>query len=178
MGSRQGQRIGALAALALALACQQQSAPASLDDTPENRTAQIGRYFQAMPPENLLKDIVDKMSSRMPDDQRTIFVDMMTKHIDMAKLETAMREAMGKHFTADELRALADFYGSPLGKSAMGKFGNYMADVMPTIQGEVIAAMGKVRSEMEAKAAAPAPPAGEQPAPAAADAPAEPPKKE
>src|SRR5262245_100935 len=133
----------------LAIACQPSSTPAPLEDTPENRSAQIDRYFAAQPPEQMLKDMVSKMSARMPDEQRTLFVDLMTKHLDIAKLNTAMRESMAKHFTAGELRALADFYGSDLGKSAMAKFGTYMSDVMPTIQTEIMSAVAKAQSEFE-----------------------------
>jgi hypothetical protein len=39
---------------------------------------------------------------------------------------------------------LADFYGSPVGKSAMQKFGAYMADVMPAIQAEMLKAQAKM----------------------------------
>jgi hypothetical protein len=53
---------------------------------------------------------------------------------------------MVKIFTAQELNALADFYGSPVGKSAMGKFGIYMAEVMPALQQELIQAMGQART--------------------------------
>ena len=141
--------VAGLGSLFAVLACQPSSSPASLEDTPENRSAQIDRYFQAQPPEQMLRDMVDKMSARMPDEQRGLFVELMTKQLDVAKLNGAMRESMAKHFTADELRALADFYGSPLGKSAMGKFGNYMADVMPTIQAEIMAAVGRAQSEFQ-----------------------------
>ena len=55
-----------------------------------------------------------------------------------------MTDAMVKHFTTDELKALADFYGSPVGKSAMQKFGAYMADVMPAIQAEMQKAQAKL----------------------------------
>src|SRR5262245_57940327 len=159
--------IAAVLVIALATACERPSAPTSLEDTPENRSAQIDRYFQAMPPESLLRDVVENMTARMPDEQRANFIDLLTKQIDMAKLDSAMRDAMGKHFTADEIRALADFYASSLGKSAMAKFGNYMAEVMPPIQAEIVAAAGRIQSEMESKAAAPpTSPAEEAPAPA------------
>jgi hypothetical protein len=39
-------------------------------------------------------------------------------------------DAMVKDFTTDELKALADFYSSPVGKSAMQKFGTYTADII------------------------------------------------
>ena len=50
---------------------------------------------------------------------------------------------MVKHFTTEELKALADFYGSPVGKSAMQKFGAYMADIMPVMQAEIMKAQAK-----------------------------------
>jgi hypothetical protein len=39
---------------------------------------------------------------------------------------------------------LADFYGSPVGKSAMQKFGAYMADIMPVVQAEIMKAATKM----------------------------------
>jgi hypothetical protein len=135
---------------AMALACQP-SAPAPLEDTPENRSTQIDRYFESTPPEALVKDMLNKMTARMPDQQRTLFVERITKHLDMPKLRTIMHDAMSKNFTADELRALADFYGSPNGKSVMAKFGTYMQEAMPAIQQEFIAAAGKAQSEMQSE---------------------------
>ena len=57
-----------------------------------------------------------------------------------------MTDAMVKNFTTEELKALADFYGSPVGKSAMQKFGAYMADIMSLVQAEIIKAAGKAES--------------------------------
>jgi hypothetical protein len=55
---------------------------------------------------------------------------------------------MVKNFTTEELKALADFYGSPIGKAAMKKIGPYMADVMPIVQAEVMKAMAKTNLEL------------------------------
>ena len=44
---------------------------------------------------------------------------------------------LGATISADELNALADFYGSSVGASAMKKFGAYMADVAPALQLEL-----------------------------------------
>jgi hypothetical protein len=43
---------------------------------------------------------------------------------------------------------LADFYGSPVGKSAMQKFGAYMADIMPTMEAEIMKAQAKLNQSM------------------------------
>ena len=48
----------------------------------------------------------------------------MTKHLDIGRVTAAIKAAMVKTFTADELKALADFYGSEVGRSAMAKMGD------------------------------------------------------
>jgi hypothetical protein len=67
----------------------------------------------------------------------------MTTQVDIAALSKAMTDSMVKNFTIEE-KALADFYGSPVGKSAMQKFGAYMADIMPVVQAEIMKAAAKM----------------------------------
>ena len=116
----------------------------SATDTPETRHHEADRYLQAIPPKALFEDMADKMATNLPADQRQQFKQMMTKDLDIAALSKAMTDAMVKHFTTEELKALADFYGSPVGKSAMQKFGAYMADVMPTLEAEIMKAQAKL----------------------------------
>ena len=71
--------------------------------------------------------MADKMAATVPADQREQFKKLMTTQVDIAALSKAMIDAMVKNFTTEELKALADFYGSPVGKSAMQKFGAYMS---------------------------------------------------
>jgi len=112
-------------------------------DTPETRRKEADRYLQAVPPKAMFEDMADKMAVNLPADQRAQFKQMMTSQLDIAALTKAMTDSMVKHFTTEELKALADFYGSPVGKSAMRKFGDYMADVMPAIQAEMMKAQQK-----------------------------------
>jgi hypothetical protein len=113
-------------------------------DTPETRRKEAERYLQATPPKQMFAEMADKMAVNVPADQRAQFKEMMTSQLDINALTKAMTDAMVKHFTTDELKALADFYGSPVGKSAMHKFGDYMADVMPAIQSEMMKAQAKM----------------------------------
>jgi hypothetical protein len=117
-------------------------------DTPETRRKEAERYLQATPPKALFEDMADKMAANLPPDQRAQFKQLMRSQLDIAALTKAMTDAMVKHFTTEELKALADFYGSPVGKSAMQKFGAYMADVMPTIQAEIMKAQAKVNQSL------------------------------
>src|SRR5438270_11355410 len=116
----------------------------SAPDTPETRRHEAERYLQATPPKALFEDMAEKMAANLPPDQREQFQKLMTSQLDIAALTKAMIDSMVKHFTTEELKALADFYGSPVGKSAMQKFGAYMADIMPAVQAEMQKAQAKL----------------------------------
>jgi hypothetical protein len=116
----------------------------SAADTPETRRKEAERYLQVSPPKALFEDMADKMAANIPADQRDQFKKLMTTQVDIAALSKAMIDAMVKNFTTEELKALADFYGSPVGKSAMQKFGAYMADIMPVVQAEIMKAASKM----------------------------------
>ena len=120
----------------------------SAPDTPETRRHEAERYLQVSSPKTLFEDMADKMAANFPPDQREQFKRVMTKEVDIAALSKAMIDSMVKHFTTDELKALADFYGSPVGKSAMQKFGAYMADIMPVMQAEIIKASAKLNQSL------------------------------
>src|SRR5260370_27453183 len=120
----------------------------SAGDTPETRRKEADRYLQVSPPKVLFEDMADKMAATLPADQREQFKKVMTTQVDIAALSKAMIDAMVKNFTTEELKALADFYGSPVGKSAMQKFGAYMADIMPTIEAEIMKAQTKANQSL------------------------------
>ena len=115
-------------------------------DTPETRRKEAERYLQVSPPKALFEDMADKMAETLPADQRDQFKKVMTTQIDIPALSKAMTDAMVKDFTTEELKALADFYGSPVGKSAMKKFGAYMADITPVVQTEIVKAAAKMKN--------------------------------
>jgi hypothetical protein len=138
--------------LCLALTCASRAFAA--DDTPQSRSQEADRYLAATPPAELLGSLVTQMAKNVPADQRQAFIDTMSKNFDMVALTQSMKTAMVKDFTTEELKALADFYGSPVAKSAMGKIGTYMADVMPAIQAEVMKAVAKTGKDQADKAKA------------------------
>ena len=129
-------------ALLLSLSCSSLFA-ADAADTPEARRVEAERYLKTTPPKEMFANLAEKTAANMPPADREKFKQTMTSALDIDALTKAMLDAMVKHFTVQELKALADFYGSPVGKSAMAKFGDYMADVMPTIQAEMMKAQAK-----------------------------------
>jgi hypothetical protein len=64
-------------------------------------------------------------------------------------LETATRASLVRHFTVDELNAMAEFYSSLHGARAMRKFGAYMAGVMPAVQEEMILGLDHMERQVE-----------------------------
>lgn len=117
----------------------------ALDDTPQNREQQANRYLAAVPPQSMMSDMAAKMAETLPEEQRDQFKALMTKHLDLGRVTAAIKAAMIKTFSADELQALADFYGSDVGKSAMAKMGTYMSEVMPATMNEVQSALVKAQ---------------------------------
>src|SRR3989440_12795869 len=95
----------------------------SAPDTPETRRREAERYLQVSSPKALFEDMADKMGANLPADQREQFKRVMTTQLDIAALTKAMIDSMVKNFTTDELKALADFYGSPSRKSGIKKVG-------------------------------------------------------
>src|SRR2546429_7231859 len=116
-------------------------------DTPQARKEAAERYAKVSDVRKLMADSVEAMAQRMPDAQREGFRTLMITHVRPEVIEAAMMAAMRKHFTARELNALADFYGSEEGRSPMAKFGRYMADVMPLVQAEMARAFAEYQRE-------------------------------
>ena len=122
----------------------------AMEDTKANREQQAARYLLATPPKEVIDDMADQMAKTMQPDERAAFKSILGL-IDMEAVTTIMKEAMIKNYTADELKALADFYGSPAGRSATKKQGSYMVDVMPRIQEEVVKAVSKASDAAQQK---------------------------
>lgn len=113
------------------------SAFATAQDDTLSRQAAASRYLKAVPIATMLDDTFNEMGKQVPQDQRAQFIAQMKAIVRADFLEKTTLESMVRTFTTDELNALADFYSSKHGSSAMLKFGVYMAQVMPAIQAEV-----------------------------------------
>jgi hypothetical protein len=122
------------------------AAPVSADSDQE-RVAAARRYLAVAQMSKVTDDTVTEMAKAVPSEQREKFLEFMHDAVRPQVLEQAALASMVKIFTADELNALADFFGSPIGQSAMGKFGLYMADVMPVIQQEMFHALQKLPAD-------------------------------
>lgn len=116
----------------------------AIPDSPENRQHQAERYLATMSPRDLVREAVERAASSLPPEQKDEFKENIAAHFDFESLSNAMKAAMVEHFSADELKALADLYSSSVGKSAKSKFGAYMADVATALQAEISKARARV----------------------------------
>ena len=116
-------------------------------DTLENRRIAVERYLAAMPPDELIADGIRELTALRPEGQRDEAARLMRELIRPDRIRRIVTEAMIKRFTAQELNALADFYGSEAGRSVARKFGAYIADIQPKILAEFV----RMTKELEAK---------------------------
>lgn len=138
----------ALSIIILAAACTDKAATTgSVADTPENRKAAAQRYLKAVPPQEMLRHVLEDMTKRVPENARKRFLEAQTDKDLLKKTHDISEKALIKHFTPDELNAMTAFFGSAAGKSARAKFTPYMTEVMPKINKEVRAVIIKMQVE-------------------------------
>jgi len=129
----------ALYVLLVAICCSA-APPAGRDlpmDTPANRKAAAERYLKAVPPGEMIEDTIQRLAVQLPENRREEFRHALAEVLNSQRLEKITMEAVVKHFTVREIRALEAFYSSPEGRSINKKFGAYLADVTPKIQEEL-----------------------------------------
>jgi len=124
----------------------------AIDDTPENRAKEAEAYLKAVPAKELVDNLTEKMASSIPESQRDLFKSIMTKHLDLNALVDAQKAALVKVFTAGEIESMKNFYGSSDGKSVLKKMGSYMAEIMPTVQSQIMKAAQAAEQEVKASA--------------------------
>lgn len=112
----------------------------ALEDKSENRELQAKRYLEANPPKAIIEALAERTASSLPEAERKPYTEMLTKYLDLSVITQAMQVSLVKYFTADELKVLADFYSMPAAKSAMGKMDNYLTDILPVVQAEMLKA--------------------------------------
>ena len=123
------------------------TAAAAAEDDIQSRAAAARRYLEAVPISQLIDSTLKEVAKRLPEDKRAEFLSDFRDIFHADAIKEICLEAMAKHFTTDELNALADFYSSRTGASIISKFGPYMADIMPPLQAELRRATEEVLSK-------------------------------
>jgi hypothetical protein len=105
----------------------------AIEDTPENREKQVERYFKMF---SMEEQFLSMYSGQLKNMDPEVVKRVMHANFDFDKMTQAIRAAIVKTLTADEIAMMADYYASPEGKSSMSKMGKYMAELNPAIAAE------------------------------------------
>lgn len=119
---------------------------ASAQSQSADKEAAVDRYLRAVPMAKMMDDTYAQIAKQIPEDKQAQFLADMRSLIKIERLEQLARSAMIKTFTVEELNALADFYSSPNGASAMAKYGTYMGEIMPPLMQEVQRAVQEIQA--------------------------------
>lgn len=109
-----------------------------LPDTYGNRMAAARKYLDVVSMKDLMRDSINENSKNFPMDLRSVYIKYMLSSVRIEVIEAAALASMAQRFSLEEINALVAFYGSRSGQSVMRKMGNYMGDVMPVIQQELV----------------------------------------
>jgi hypothetical protein len=111
------------------------------EDDQNTRLAAAKRYARVYNMPKMIHDSIGQIANSFPEETRPKIIYFMERNIDVDKLEKITLDIMVKHFTAEELNALADFYGSPVGQSILEKFTPFMADIQIPLMHEIFRLM-------------------------------------
>lgn len=141
--------------VALVLLAAAPAALAQTADTPENRLAAAGRYAATFDFSEMLTQSFQAVAQSLPPDQRDEFIRQASAMFDFDELTEFMKKTMAATFTVGELDKLADFYGTPEGKSIARKMPQMMSIVAPYMQQQTIKAIQRYMEEIKKKRAGP-----------------------
>ncbi len=102
----------------------------------KEKAAAADRYLETLDAKELFEGTFQALRERLPQQDSKIIVDRLAAEIRYDEVKTILRDAIAKHFTTEELDALAEFYGSDLGKSITKKYPAYITDVNTAVQME------------------------------------------
>jgi len=119
----------------------------AIEDTLRNRSKEADHYLSVVPPNETLQDIAKQMALNYPPEEREFIIKAITQYMDIKAVTKSLKDAMIKIYSADELAALAEFYGSPVGKSATKKVVSFTAEILPTMQAETLKVMSMINRD-------------------------------
>jgi uncharacterized protein len=119
-------------------------------DTPDSRRIAAERYLLAVD-QNSIAKTAEAMLAAIPEERQQAVRTVLSNKALEKRLQDVHLLMLVKHYTTQELDAMADYYASPLGKSATAKSDAFMADMMPELFNEIGQAMKQEMAKSPAK---------------------------
>lgn len=147
---------------------------ATLEKERPEGIAAANSYLSDVGLEESFDQIYGPIAQQIPGEQAKKIVDTMKSHVRMDEVRNIVKLVLLHHYTDEELKALADFYGSDVGKSISEKLPVYLEDVNAAIQGEaqraLMLSLQQIQLEAAKQNADKAPAEGEAPEASAPEA--------
>jgi len=106
--------------------------PISVANTEENRNAAAERYLQTFELTQMYERLAAGIVGELPSQAKQV-LEAVLAGTDQTILDNAMKETLVRVYTADELNALAAFYGTGIGKEISQKQDKFFAQMMPIL---------------------------------------------
>ncbi len=137
----------ALLSLLLLGACA--TAPRNEARTPPDPRARYADALMALiPAETLVWQLsLPHAAAFGPHQRQATAHDAFMRNVDMEAVEAVLREALLRHFTEDELRALLSFCSTPEGRACLAKTAPFVVQVVPGCAREAAKAWGRTATE-------------------------------
>lgn len=87
------------------------------------------RYFEAMGYDEVMEEALELMATQVPEEYREDFTSYFGAYMT-EKYKPGMADLLVKHFTPEELVAMAEFYESDMGRSIADKMVPFTMDTM------------------------------------------------
>jgi hypothetical protein len=124
---------------------QDTAAPAGGDDM-ATRTQLAARMHEIWPVATRVEEAINTVVEGVPDGDREAFKARMRQAIDQKALEEESIAAMASVFTAPQLQAMVNFYGSTEGQAVSAKTEDYMKILQPVMVKMLDSALLKMRT--------------------------------
>ena len=105
----------------------------AMEDSQENRLAQALRYVELYDFKAMIAEMMTANATTA--DERAVASKRMAE-MDFDKIKAIYLTAMTQVYTADELAACADFYGTPMGGSILSKQAKFNIAIVPGLKEE------------------------------------------
>lgn len=123
---------------------QSSTAPLSADE--QKRLELSIKMHDVWPIRPRIESALDAIGQNFPEDKQAEVKASLRKSIQFNQLEEESTKAMAEIFTAEELQAMIDFYGSEVGKSISAKTSDYELALRPIMVKMIDKAMLDLRT--------------------------------
>ena len=135
------------AVLAFAACAKRPAAPSAAEPNEETRLA-AREYVRAVPIRETLQEAVLQMAADRGVADTGAWARTVLSEVRIPVLEQATGDALARHFTAAEIRALAEFNARPEARGIQRKMPAYLADVSPVIGAELARVLSMTNAAM------------------------------